>query len=48
MFRVRAQIEPELLAKYMDYIKTGLPGVAWARLDPAAPWPEAAGGRVLE
>ena len=48
MFRVRAQIEPETLAKYMDYIKTGLPGVAWARLDPTAPWPEAAGGRVLE
>ncbi|MBV2186647.1 MAG: HlyD family secretion protein [Rhizobium sp.] len=48
MFRVRARIAPELLAKYLDYIKTGLPGVAWVRLDPAAPWPEAAGGRVLE
>lgn len=48
MFRVRARIAPELLAKYLDHIKTGLPGVAWVRLDPAAPWPEAAGGRVLE
>ena len=48
MFRVRARIAPELLTKYLDYIKTGLPGVAWVRLDPAAPWPETAGGRVLE
>ncbi|MCL7465331.1 HlyD family efflux transporter periplasmic adaptor subunit [Phaeovulum sp. NW3] len=37
MFRVRARIAPELLAKYLDHIKTGLPGVAWVRLDPAAP-----------
>jgi len=48
MFRVRARIAPELLEKYLDYIKTGLPGVAWVRLDPAQPWPEAAEGRVLE
>lgn len=48
MFRVRARIAPELLEKYLDYIKTGLPGVAWVRLDPALPWPEAADGRVLE
>lgn len=48
MFRVRARIAPELLAKHLDHVKTGLPGVAWVRLDPVAPWPEAAGGRVLE
>ena len=48
MFRVRARIAPDLLAKYADYTKTGLPGVAWVRLDPAAPWPAAADGRVLE
>ncbi|MHC0055242.1 HlyD family secretion protein [Actibacterium sp. D379-3] len=48
MFRVRARIAPDLLAKYLDYIKTGLPGVAWVRLDPALPWPEAAEGKVLE
>lgn len=48
MFRVRARIAPELLAKYLDYIKTGLPGVAWVRLDPAAPWPAAAEGTVLQ
>ena len=48
MFRVRARIAPDLLAKYLDQIKTGLPGVAWVRLDPALPWPEAAEGSVVE
>jgi HlyD family secretion protein len=48
MFRVRARIAPDLLAKYLDQIKTGLPGVAWVRLDPALPWPEAAEGRLVE
>lgn len=48
MFRVRAGIAPELLARYSDYAKTGLPGVAWVRLDPDVPWPSVAEGRVLE
>lgn len=39
MFRVRAQIPPDLLKKYIVQVKTGLPGVAYVRLDPAAPWP---------
>jgi HlyD family secretion protein len=39
MFRVRAQIPPDLLRKYILRVKTGLPGVAYVRLDPAAPWP---------
>ena len=39
MFRVRAQIPPDLLKKYILQVKTGLPGVAYARLDPATPWP---------
>ena len=48
MFRVRARVSPDLLARYLDQIKTGLPGVAWVRLDPDAPWPAAAQGQVLE
>lgn len=40
MFRVRAQIPPDLLRKYILRVKTGLPGVAYVRLDPAAPWPD--------
>lgn len=40
MFRVKARIAPELLRKYREYVKTGLPGMAWVKLDPNAEWPE--------
>jgi HlyD family secretion protein len=40
MFRVKAQIPQELLKKYIQQVKTGLPGIAYVNLDPAAPWPE--------
>ena len=40
MFRVRAQIPRELLLRHQAQVKTGLPGVAWLRLDPTAPWPD--------
>ncbi|HCE5828622.1 TPA: efflux RND transporter periplasmic adaptor subunit [Pseudomonas aeruginosa] len=39
MFRIRAQIAPELLREHLEQVKTGLPGVAWVKLDPQAPWP---------
>jgi HlyD family secretion protein len=41
MFRVKAQIAPELLSKYITNVKTGLPGSAYVRIDPRQPWPEA-------
>ncbi len=41
MFRIKARLTPELLRKYWDQVKTGLPGLAYVRLDPAQPWPEA-------
>jgi len=41
MFRVKARIDKALLSKYQDYVKSGLPGVAWIRTDPQAQWPEA-------
>jgi HlyD family secretion protein len=40
MFRVKAQIPPALLKKYITNVKTGLPGVAHVRLDSRIPWPE--------
>jgi len=40
MFRVKARIAPELLKQYVDYVKTGLPGVAWVKLDDNAKWPD--------
>lgn len=39
MFRVKAQIDRELLRRHITYVKTGLPGVAWVKLDPQAKWP---------
>ena len=39
MFRLRARIAPDLLKKHMAQVKTGLPGVAYVRLDPNAEWP---------
>jgi HlyD family secretion protein len=38
-FRLKAQIDPELLKRNSAEVKTGLPGVAWVRLDPKAQWP---------
>ncbi len=40
MFRVRAQIPPELLKRHIEHVKVGVPGVAWVRLDERVPWPE--------
>lgn len=39
MFRVKAQISRELLQKHLKLVKTGLPGVAWLKLDAQAQWP---------
>ena len=39
MFRVKAQISRELLQKHLKVVKTGLPGVAWLKLDATAKWP---------
>ena len=39
MFRVRAQFSPELLQKNLKLVKTGLPGMAWLKLDEKAVWP---------
>lgn len=39
MFRVKAQIDRELLQKHLQLVKTGLPGVAWIKLDDQTQWP---------
>lgn len=48
MFRVKARITPELLKKHMKQVKTGLPGVAWLKLDRQAEWPAELAVRVPE
>ncbi|HNW39722.1 MAG TPA: efflux RND transporter periplasmic adaptor subunit [Candidatus Omnitrophota bacterium] len=48
MFRAKAQISRELLLKYPKYVKTGLPGVAWIKLDSLAQWPNKLKIKILE
>jgi HlyD family secretion protein len=39
MFRVKANVDPELLKQHLKVVKTGLPGVAYVKLEPTVPWP---------
>ncbi len=39
MFRVEARVDETLLQKHIEYIKTGMPGVAWVKLDDGTEWP---------
>ena len=39
MFRIKARIDPDLLRKHLQQVKTGLPGMAYVRLDPRVDWP---------
>jgi len=39
MFRVKAQIDPQLLERYITQVKTGLPGMAYVRVDAGTQWP---------
>ncbi len=40
MFRIKVKIPQDLLKAYAKRVKTGLPGVAYIRLDSNAAWPE--------
>jgi len=40
MFRVKVQLDPVLLAKHADIMKTGVPGTTYVRLGADAVWPE--------
>jgi HlyD family secretion protein len=48
MFRIRAQIAPELLERYIRQVKTGLPGMAYVRLDPQVEWPASLSGPLVQ
>lgn len=48
MFRVKARIPPELLRQHLEYVKTGLPGMAWVRLDERVPWPDSLSVRLSQ
>ncbi|WP_251978389.1 HlyD family secretion protein [Salinicola avicenniae] len=40
MFRVRGRLDADLLHQHIQQVKTGLPGMAYVKLDPQAEWPE--------
>jgi HlyD family secretion protein len=44
MFRIRVRIDPERLRAHADKVKSGVPGVAYVKLDPQVPWPESLQG----
>jgi HlyD family secretion protein len=39
MFRVKAQVDRQVLERHASQVKAGVPGVAWVRLDRRQPWP---------
>ena len=48
MFRIRVKIDPERLRAHADAVRTGLPGLAYLRPDPAVAWPPQLQGDVTE
>lgn len=40
MFKVKARIDPALLRQHLPVVKTGIPGVAWIKLDEGIAWPD--------
>lgn len=40
LFRVRVRVDPELLKAKAESVRSGLPGMAYVRLDPNTAWPE--------
>lgn len=39
-FRVKVRIEQEILHRYVKRVKTGLPGMAYVRVNESLPWPD--------
>ena len=40
MFRIKVKIDPALLKQHIEKVKTGVPAVAYVRLDQSLEWPE--------
>jgi len=41
MYRIKLKIDPKLLQTYRDYVKAGLTGDAYVKVQADAPWPDA-------
>jgi HlyD family secretion protein len=48
MFRVRVRIDPDLLRRHAEAVRSGLPGLSYVRTDPAVEWPERLQGKVTQ
>jgi HlyD family secretion protein len=48
MFRIRVRVPIDLLQRHSEYVKPGLPGVAYVRIDPTTEWPESLRTGLLE
>jgi HlyD family secretion protein len=48
MFRIRVKIDPERLRAHAASVRSGLPGVAYVRFDPAIAWPPKLQGDVAQ
>jgi HlyD family secretion protein len=48
MFRVRVKIDPERLRARGAAVRSGLPGVAYVKQDPALAWPPQLQGNVSQ
>ena len=48
MFRVRVKIDPERLKARGELVRSGLPGVAYVKYDPAVAWPDKLQGNVAK
>jgi HlyD family secretion protein len=46
MFRIRVRIDPERLKARGEYVRSGLPGVAYVKYDPTVAWPDKLQGSV--
>jgi HlyD family secretion protein len=40
IFRIKLQIDPKVLGKYHNEVKTGVRGIGYVRTDSGVPWPE--------
>jgi len=48
MFRVRVRIDPDLLRRHAEAVRSGLPGIAYVRTDLAVSWPERLQGKTVQ
>lgn len=48
MFRVRVKIDPDRLRAHADAVRSGLPGVAYVKIDPAVAWPLRLQGKAAQ